>query len=118
MAKIAVPKLAVEVSKAGGLGFIGAGYNSDNLEELLVEAEHLLRDSAITQSVRTESSSASPKFVPIGVGFITWSASLGTAIKSFTKYRPAAVWLFAPGNGIQDLIPWATEIRQMTQGKT
>jgi Dioxygenases related to 2-nitropropane dioxygenase len=39
MAKVAMPKLAVAVSKAGGLGFIAAGYFSDHLEDLLEEGK-------------------------------------------------------------------------------
>lgn len=116
MAKVAMPKLAVTVSKVGGLGFIAAGYHSDHLEDLLEEAEDLLEEEAA--DARVESERAIPKFLPIGVGFITWSASLDKALPCFSRYCPAAVWLFAPPNGFQDLIPWATKIRGATSSRT
>ncbi|QKX64811.1 uncharacterized protein TRUGW13939_11987 [Talaromyces rugulosus] len=116
MAKVAMPKLAVAVSKAGGLGFIAAGYHSDHLEDLLEEAEDLLQDGQADTPV--ESENGVPKFLPVGVGFITWSASLEKALPTFSRYFPAAVWLFAPPNGFQDLIPWTTKIREATASRT
>ncbi|KAJ5113636.1 hypothetical protein N7456_002170 [Penicillium angulare] len=116
MAKVAMPKLAVAVSKAGGLGFIAAGYHSDHLEDLLEEAEDLLLEGKGDAAV--ESEPGVPKFLPVGVGFITWSASLEKALPSFSKYCPAAVWLFAPPKGFQDLIPWVTKIREATSSRS
>ncbi|KAJ5974377.1 hypothetical protein N7481_011587 [Penicillium waksmanii] len=119
MAKAATPKLAVAVSKAGGLGFIAAGYQSDYLEDLLEEAEKLLlQESTPDMRIKTEAEDKGPKFLPIGVGFIAWSASLGKALPCFSRYCPAAVWLFAPARGFKDLIPWADQIRKATAGKT
>lgn len=118
MAKAATPKLAVAVSKAGGLGFLAAGYNSDNLEDLLEEAEKLLFETSTPDAkIKAETEFKSPKFLPIGVGFITWSASLEKALPCFSKYCPAAVWLFAPANGVKDLVPWANQIRKATASK-
>ncbi|OJJ77442.1 hypothetical protein ASPBRDRAFT_112425 [Aspergillus brasiliensis CBS 101740] len=117
MAKVAMPKLAVAVSKAGGLGFIAAGYHSDHLEDLLEEAEDLLQEGQTDTPVE-ETANGVPKFLPVGVGFITWSASLEKALPSFSRYCPAAVWLFAPPNGFQDLIPWTTTIREATASRT
>ncbi|GKZ84476.1 hypothetical protein AnigIFM56816_009809 [Aspergillus niger] len=116
MAKVAMPKLAVAVSKAGGLGFIATGYHSDHLEDLLDEAEDLLREGQADTPV--ESENGVPKSLPVGVGFITWSASLEKALPSFSRYCPAAVWLFAPPKGFQDLIPWTTKIREATASRT
>ncbi|GFF93021.1 oxidoreductase, 2-nitropropane dioxygenase family, putative [Aspergillus udagawae] len=116
MAKVAMPKLAVAVSKAGGLGFIAAGYHSDHLEDLLEEAEDLLQEGEADAPAGSETGSS--KFLPVGVGFITWSASLEAALPSFSRYCPAAVWLFAPPTGFQDLIPWATKIREATAYRT
>ncbi|KAL2830686.1 hypothetical protein BJY01DRAFT_227038 [Aspergillus pseudoustus] len=120
MAKIAMPKLAVAVSKAGGIGFIAAGYHSDHLEDLLEEAENLLEgDEGTPPTVeRCTTETPNPKFVPVGVGFITWSASLEKTLPTFTRYCPAAVWLFAPPKDFRDLIPWANKIREATAGRT
>ncbi|KAJ6156666.1 hypothetical protein N7497_005551 [Penicillium chrysogenum] len=116
MAKVAMPKLAAAVSKAGGLGFIAAGYHSDHLEDLLEEAEDLLQEGTAESPIKVEE--GTPKFLPVGVGFITWSASLEKALPSFSRYCPAAVWLFAPPQGFRDLIPWATRIREATACRT
>jgi nitronate monooxygenase len=119
MAKVAMPKLAVAVSKAGGLGFIAAGYSSDKLEDLLEEAEKLLlQESMPEMKMKTETETEGPKLLPIGVGFITWSASLEKALASFSRYCPAAFWLFAPARGFKDLIPWAEQIRKVTVDRT
>ncbi|KAI9368493.1 hypothetical protein BJX61DRAFT_523707 [Aspergillus egyptiacus] len=132
MAKIATPRLAVAVSKAGGLGFIAAGYQSDNLENLLKEADDLLlgeesppppppADTPPTTPEQTSNEKeikSPPKSLPVGVGFITWSASLETALPALSRYCPAAVWLFAPPTGFSDLIPWATKVRQATGSQT
>lgn len=116
MAQIAMPNLAVAVSKAGGLGFIAAGYHSDHLEDLLEEAKDQLFDDE--ETTQTERNPPQPVFLPVGVGFITWSASLVDALPAFQKYWPCAVWLFAPPHGFQDLVPWATQIRHITSHKT
>jgi len=116
MAKVAMPKLAVAVSKAGGLGFIAAGYHSDHLEDFLEEADYQLFSQE--ENPQTETKKLEPKFLPVGVGFITWSASLNDAMPAFKKYWPCAVWLFAPPRGFQDLVPWATQIREATSHRT
>ncbi|KAF7585355.1 hypothetical protein BBP40_011165 [Aspergillus hancockii] len=116
MAKISKPALAIAVSKARGLGFIAAGYTSDNLEDLLEEATKLLAKSENT-ATPAEVHPYDPNILPVGVGFIAWSASLQTAIPALQKYRPCAVWLFAPPTGFQDLTPWATQIRAATAQK-
>lgn len=116
MAKVAMPKLAVAVSVAGGLGFIAAGYHSDHLEDLLEEADDQLSEQKANN--QTEGNTLEPKFLPVGVGFITWSASLDAAMPAFKKYWPCAVWLFAPPHGFQDLVPWATRIRETTSHKS
>ena len=46
MAKVSKPPLAVAVSKAGGLGFIAAGYTSHKLDDSLGEAAKLLSEES------------------------------------------------------------------------
>ncbi|KAL2129355.1 hypothetical protein VTI74DRAFT_7904 [Chaetomium olivicolor] len=111
MARVAKPLLAVSVSRAGGLGFIAAGYTSDNLYQLLEEAANLLSEENV-------SSSRDIGVLPVGVGFITWSASLETALPAIEKHRPCAAWLFAPPSGLRDLVPWVDQIREVTERKT
>ncbi|KAK7214867.1 hypothetical protein V2G26_002870 [Clonostachys chloroleuca] len=112
MARVSKPPLAVAVSKAGGLGFIAAGYTSHNLEDLLEEAAKLLSKASDALAIGESGT------LPVGVGFITWSASLEAALPALRKYQPCAVWLFAPPTGIRDLIPWAKQIREVTSHAT
>lgn len=109
MRLIALAPLAVAVSRAGGLGFIGAGTDVTDLEEYLREAADLLMESPIE--------SATGDTLPIGVGFINWGANIDVAVNAIRKYVPAAVWLFAPEKNT-DLKQWTTRIRGATSGKT
>ena len=109
MRLISLAPLAVAVSQAGGLGFIGAGSDLGDLHNQLQHAETLLTEKPITGAI--------PGVLPIGVGFINWGADLNTALDAVKRYTPAAVWLFAPKENT-DLVPWSTNIRQATNGKT
>ena len=109
MRQIALAPLAAAVSRAGGLGFIAAGNDLSDLFNQLKHAKTLLTDTPIQ--------SATPGILPIGVGFINWGADLDTAIDAFTRYVPAAVWLFAPKENA-DLEEWSRRIREATAGKT
>ncbi|CAM1507792.1 Fc.00g046400.m01.CDS01 [Cosmosporella sp. VM-42] len=88
--------LATEVSKAGGLGIIPAGFEFSPgspqivaLEKELITARNLLGLEGKPQST-----------LPVGVGFITCHPSIAhftaTVIPLLRKHKPVAVWLFAP----------------------
>lgn len=109
MRLIALAPLAVAVSQAGGLGFIGAGSELSDLFNQLRHAQSLLKDHPIE--------STTPGVLPIGVGFINWGADLDAAIGVLTTYVPAAVWLFAPRENA-DLEAWSRKVRDATMGKT
>ncbi|KAI4283269.1 MAG: hypothetical protein L6R38_002267 [Xanthoria sp. 2 TBL-2021] len=109
MRLISLAPLAVAVSRAGGLGFIGAGTEVQDLQAHLQEASRLTRETPIVASAAN--------ILPIGVGFINWGADLDTAVRTIGKYRPAAVWFFAPYNNA-DLVQWTRKIRNATQGDT
>lgn len=108
MRLITLSKLAVEVSKAGGLGFIGSGNDQSNLDILLEDAKRLLQDTALPSANGT---------LPVGVGFLNWGADLSAALPSIQKYKPAAVWLFAP-RSIDNLVEWTRRTRQVTSNAT
>ncbi|KAF2649593.1 oxidoreductase [Lophiostoma macrostomum CBS 122681] len=99
MRLIALADMAVEVSKAGGLGFIGSGTNQTNLASDLQSAQSLLRDSDIHSST-----------LPIGIGFINWGAHLSTTIPLIQQYKPCAVWFFAPSTPAS-LQAWTEQTR-------
>ncbi|KAL8644409.1 MAG: hypothetical protein Q9226_007780 [Calogaya cf. arnoldii] len=106
---ISLAPLAVAVSRAGGLGFIGAGTQTQDLQTHLQEASRLIKETPIMGSRANT--------LPIGVGFINWGADLKIAVRDIENYRPAAVWFFAPYNNA-DLVIWTEQIRLATQGDT
>lgn len=112
MRLISTASLAVAVSRAQGLGFIGAGTDLSTLESYLHDAHRSLLHSPIPGIDCTTT-------LPIGVGIITHAASLPQLITAITpspdnKHRPppAAIWLFAPHEP-EDLKSWAEGIRNM-----
>ncbi|KAI0844523.1 inosine monophosphate dehydrogenase [Daldinia vernicosa] len=98
MAGVTNIKLAAEVTKAGGLGFIQAGrdFNPDSpalkkLDDQLTQAWQLLD----LEAYKNDSS-----HLPIGVGALTFMPSAQyfaeTVVPILKRHRPAAIWLFAP----------------------
>lgn len=106
MRVFAGPDLAVATSQAGGLGFIGPGVRPTDLANKLERAKQLLQQVPATNSNPVLNS------LPIGVGFQLFDGDLGIATATVKKYRPAAAWLFVPGNGQQDVDRWTQEIRE------
>lgn len=120
MAGVAGPSLAAEVTGAGGFGretctyrvgkgclltlragFLGCTINIspgsgdlEGLREKLDEVRRLLGHNATDNGV-----------LPIGFGFLTWHPSIThfseTVLPIVKEYRPAAVWLFAPGEELK-----------------
>ncbi|QDS72842.1 hypothetical protein FKW77_007031 [Venturia effusa] len=107
MRMIAGPKLAVEVSIGGGIGFIGSGNDQSNLAAQLEQARSLCKERDFFDH----------SVLPVGVGFINWGADLAISLPLLEKYRPCAVWLFAPRK-ISDLTRWTNETRRVTDGAT
>ena len=106
MRLIALAPLAVAVSQAGGLGFIGAGSDWTDLAFHLEHAKALLLANNIKSEV-----------LPIGVGFINWGADFQLALDILANNIPAVAWFFAPERN-QDLRRWSIEVRGVTQGRT
>ena len=103
MRLISLAPLAVAVSQAGGLGFIGAGSDLTDLRNQLEHAKALLSEIH--------------EVLPIGVGFINWGADFQLALDILANNIPAVAWFFAPERN-QDLLRWSTGIRNVTQGRT
>ncbi|KAI4691119.1 uncharacterized protein J4E84_003410 [Alternaria hordeiaustralica] len=103
MRLIALADMAVEVSKAGGIGFIGAGTDVSDLESHMQHAKSLLQNTPAALPTKNET-------LPIGIGFINWGADLETAIPIIAQHRPAAVWFFAPSS-TASLVHWAEASR-------
>ena len=103
------PALAVAVSRAGGLGFIGPGTKTqDMLADLekassLIEKENMLRAATISSPT-----------LPVGVGFQLWSDDIEIAVSAIQKFEPCAAWLYAPRKGQADLDQWSRRIRNVS----
>ncbi|KFA69452.1 hypothetical protein S40285_04612 [Stachybotrys chlorohalonatus IBT 40285] len=99
-------KLAVAVTRAGGLGFIGPGADPSSTATELQSAKELLEEASFAAS------RPAAKALPVGVGFQTWNGSLASATAAIEKYHPSAAWLFAPRHGQAELDEWTRGIRQ------
>ncbi|KAK4223843.1 putative 2-nitropropane dioxygenase precursor [Podospora fimiseda] len=99
------PSLAVAVSSAGGLGFIGPGLSPDSTAIDLEECVKILDDK----------SSDSKDVLPVGVGFQLWNGDLKVACEAVGKYKPAAAWLFAPKEGQREINEWIKNLRGVSK---
>ncbi|OJZ80523.1 hypothetical protein ASPFODRAFT_147780 [Aspergillus luchuensis CBS 106.47] len=100
------PALAVAVSRAGGLGFVNNAIQ--NVAADLEQASSLISSSTLK--------TVPSPHLPIGVGFLLWADDLDTAVDAIQKYKPCAVWLYAPPNGQADLDTWSQAIRAASPG--
>ncbi|RBR20705.1 uncharacterized protein FIESC28_05222 [Fusarium coffeatum] len=102
------PHLAFEISKAGGLGFIGPGAKPEDTSRDLATVRELLRSSPSTALPSTFPSD----FLPVGVGFQLWNGDLRSAVQAVREHKPCAAWLFAPRQGQEELDEWTFQIRE------
>lgn len=111
MRLISTAPLALAVSQAKGLGFLGAGTDSSSIFKLLNEAMVLHKSSPV--------SDVPSDVLPVGIGFICWGADLeeAVAVISDAPLKPAAAWLFAPQES-SDLSSWSDHIRTASEGRT
>ncbi|KJZ70555.1 hypothetical protein HIM_10058 [Hirsutella minnesotensis 3608] len=105
MRVISGPSLAVAISSAGGLGFIGPTLKPQDLTGDLEKTTDLVKASSIARA-------ADSSLLPVGVGFQTWNGDIQAAALAVKSFRPCAVWLFAPRHGQTELDEWTTAMRQ------
>jgi nitronate monooxygenase len=103
MRVFAGPALAVAVTQAGGIGFIGPGAKPTDLENFLSESRRLLEASPSISDDPTQ---------PIGIGIQTFDADISIASEAIQKHKPSAVWLFAPRDGQSELDIWIASIKK------
>lgn len=94
------PDLAVAVTKAGGLGMIGAVNEMDKLDRQLAQASESLRSSNMDCS----------STLPIGVGLLPFIVKVDEALAVVREYNPAVVWLFA-ARELDDYASLAKQLR-------
>ena len=99
MAGFAGSKLAVAVSKAGGLGQIGVDNNMKKLEQQLSEVAEAFDGQGKTSQT-----------LPIGVGLLTFILEIEQPLSILKKYKPAVIWLFA-SKQLSDYATWTTRLR-------
>ncbi|GAM41872.1 hypothetical protein TCE0_042r15333 [Talaromyces pinophilus] len=101
------PALAVAVSSAGGLGFIGPGVKTQDSMADLREASSIVRKSKSFSTILSSVDSV----LPVGVGFQLWSDDVEIAADAVKELKPCAAWLYAPRNGQKDLDDWSLKLR-------
>ncbi|RGP79224.1 hypothetical protein FLONG3_2660 [Fusarium longipes] len=106
------PHLALEISKSGGLGFIGPGVKPEDTSKDLGTVRELLCNS----SPKILPSAFPSDALPVGVGFQLWNGDLNSAVEAVRENKPCAAWLFAPRRGQQELDKWTLEIRKAYPG--
>ncbi|KAI4656027.1 hypothetical protein J4E93_000743 [Alternaria ventricosa] len=104
------PRLALAVSKAGGLGFIGPGAKPEDTATDLKKLRRLLKD--VPGSTFPDAHLAG-KRLPVGVGFQLWNGDLNSATKAVKEHHPCAAWLFAPRHGQEELDEWTARLREV-----
>ncbi|KAF2112485.1 oxidoreductase 2-nitropropane dioxygenase [Lophiotrema nucula] len=102
MRLIALDEIAIEVSRAGGIGFLAAGTDISQTSAHLQK----VKASFERQPIKTRDD-----LLPIGLGFITWGAPLTPSLQLIAQYRPAAIWLFAYKDP-DHLTEWVEGVRQ------
>lgn len=110
MRVFAGPDLAVAVSAAGGLGFIGPAPRTLDMQKDLEVARKVVQDQM--QGMRGTGPSEKTSALPVGVGFQLWSDDLGTATTLVEQHQPCVAWLYAPCDEGSDFAEWTTALRQ------
>ena len=96
MGGFAGAELSTAVTKAGGLGQIGAVNDMNNLDSQLDKVGQALDHV--------------DGLLPIGVGMLVFITKLEEAIPVLEKHKPAVVWLFA-AKELDDYATWAKRLR-------
>jgi nitronate monooxygenase len=105
------PHLALAVSEAGGLGFVGPGEKPESTAIDLTTVRELIRESSSLPAVFRSSEK-----LPVGVGFQLWNGDLKSATEAVKEHHPCAAWLFAPRNGQEEIDQWTTSLQQASPG--
>ncbi|RFU34726.1 hypothetical protein B7463_g1649, partial [Scytalidium lignicola] len=105
MAGFAGAELALTVSAAGGIGFIGSANDMRLLEGCLKSATSSLENAKINKPANGT--------LPIGVGFLLFAAKLEEAVAVIAKYPPAVIWLSCPKE-TDDFAIWVRAIRSVS----
>lgn len=103
MGGFAGPALALAVSLAGGIGFIGAVKDMVKLDQQLISAKSLLGNDKLKV--------ADPSTLPMGVGFLLFAASIDDATAVIGRHKLAIVWFACPTQE-GDFENWSKAVRK------
>lgn len=106
------PALALAVSRAGGLGFIGPRIKTQDTAVDLEEASTLIDQVRASSSVFNAMPSE-PPLLPVGIGFQLWGDDINVAVANVEKFKPCAAWLYAPRE-LKEFDDWSRRIRQVS----
>lgn len=114
MRLLALAPLAVPISSAGGLGFIGVGNALNDLDKFLQDASDL-----ISKDPKLSVYHAETGILPVGFGFFNWvdANELEKVVEATRKWKPAAVWQFGAYSN-EGYNVWGRRIREVSGGKT
>jgi nitronate monooxygenase len=103
------PRLALAVSRAGGLGFIGPGAKPEDTGADLKTVRQLIHEMPAATFPESYQSGVT---LPVGVGFQLWNGDLKSATAAVEEYSPCAAWLFAPREGHEEVEEWIQSLRE------
>lgn len=101
------PALALAVSQAGGLGFIGPGAKTQDTEVDLEQASKLVKSSSAFNKLSPTNS-----LLPVGIGYQLWGNDIDVAVAAIGRFKPCAAWLYAPKTSLKEFDDWSRRIRQ------
>lgn len=101
------PALALAVSQAGGLGFIGPGAKTQDTEVDLEQASNLVRSSRVFDKLSPTNS-----LLPVGIGYQLWGDNIDVAVAAIGRFKPCAAWLYAPKTSLKEFDDWSRRIRE------
>lgn len=102
------PELAIAVSGAAGLGFIGPGVRPEDAVMDLGRARTLFSEHKSQVLSMLDASGD----LPVGIGFQLWNGDLSSAVKAVRRHKPCAAWLFAPRDGQKEIDAWTDALRE------
>lgn len=110
MRVFAGPELAVSVSAAGGLGFLGPNTKTENMRSDLEKAREIVTAQNQSSNHLRSTAARAGGTLPIGVGFQLWNDDLKVATQLIQQYQPCVAWLYAPHDE-KDFTTWSAGIR-------
>ena len=105
------PALAVAVSRAGGLGYIGPGAKTKDIKADLEEASTMVNKGHIASN-GSNTFRSTRSLLPVGVGYQLWGDDINEAVAHTDRFKPCAAWLYAPKEDPEEYQDWSRRLRE------